>query len=1644
MDENISGAVHLTELDFDISAIPEQLAQIEKLIEEKGKQIQEIISKTWKIGDIIQTGNNDSLEKQLKEAVAEMQKLRAEKAKLVNAEEKYNKTSEQVYRLKEKAYNIENLLYQKGFDKNSNEVKAAKTLKEQTDELIKQLKLKNQLTDEEKEQLSLLQKQATEMQNAAQKVTSSNNNTSVKATVVDEQMSVGNKFKNFLYYRAFGEITQYAAQAAKSIANVETQMVSIARVMGLSDTQVKTLRTDLMNLGVEYGSSFEDVAEIALRFAQAGYNMQDTLKMTKASLLALNTAELDVENSTNSLIGIMQQWGLQANQLSGLIDKLNYTADRNAITTQDLVDGLLNVSSVAKTAGISLNDTIGILTAMKEASGRSGKEVGNAFKSILAYIQRADSLKAFDKMGIEVYANKATGELLPMMTILDNMQKKWNGLSAEMQDAFVTAADSAGLFNEELAIALGMEQEYQEAVQKVNDAQSRGMTQAAAGVYRRNYYIALMENFNKVLKVSSEALNAEGYSAKENARTMETLQKKITALITALQNLAVQAADAGFLDIAKGAVDATKALTEFIGKTGGLQNALMAVLGVILLIKRQSIASNVEKVAVSIGTAIPILKNYIQGLNGVKTVQAETATTATAMGAAINNALGFIGLAMTVLSLVTSAISAYNSAMEEARQKTINKAQSEKEEIDTLNDLINKYKELVESENQDNNTREEIKSIQEQINNLVGKQAGNVDLVNGKLDEQLAKLKEITKEKARQALPDAKSAKILAESNLKKGVSYGGLLGSPFYDFNESNARRTIEKVLSGDERLEILCNGDFLGTYLNSLAPEEALKKLDEWQEKLNKLSDSGVDVSDGLAYITKASEELQSKLDEVNKTTEYYNKLLDIINGKTQENTTETEKNTSAKQAATKTALTYEDVINDESATIESINKVLATQTLTETQYNELIAKRTKLQEERNNTLKDYESQISSLNGYIQDLNSGESLTAEQIMNLIELYPELAGHIEETADGYKIETSALQTLRAEIIQKSKAIKEAQAQDTLNVLKETANRLGIYKTEVAAIQNLADAQNFLAKIEAERAKKASNIHSSDDGWAYKQWEDGIKQIEDATKNFIGVQTALDKLTDSLYNKIGTSAEKSASSAKSAGSKISEAAQKAFDDLEYYHDMGLKSDAEYYAELGALADKYYAKDSSEWRDIQVKIHNYNEELKNTKHTLSELTEEFDKFNELGIYTVKEQIEYFENLRKTVALTQDQLEELNSKLIELYKQQDEDWFSSAEEILDNYSDKTKETYDNLLDEKKEYYEKAIEAAKDAAEEEIESVKSVYEAQIQALKDLKEAKEKSRDAEDYNSKRNKLLEERFYWEQRTGKDAVEKIKDIDEQIAELDKDRQRELEDDAIDSQIELLEKQMDNQIAYLEKMRDAKIAALEDERDAAIQAAEDERDAAVNAAKEKWEQIESLFIDANKNLIALAAIYAPELYNQFKNWFTDPMANDIQTLQGLFAQLMIFKSQISAKGLMGGSLSAGASIEDNAVPITGGFFSEMAQAASGGETTKDGIMMTHKDEFIANSEITKGLRSLTSPDFLSKLDVIINPEIIKGLRQISAANTTSISNYNSSLYNRYEGQTVNKYIELKIENNINDMADADLLVNKIIRDLSKKI
>lgn len=81
----------------------------------------------------------------------------------------------------------------------------------------------------------------------------------------------------------------------------------------------------------------------------------------------------------------------------------------------------------------------------------------------------------------------------------------------------------------------------------------------------------------------------------------------------------------------------------------------------------------------------------------------------------------------------------------EASEASMQSANAKKEESNKISELIAKYKELANSEVQDSDTRAEISEIQDEITKLVGDQADNLDLVNGKLDEEINKLKEIQK-----------------------------------------------------------------------------------------------------------------------------------------------------------------------------------------------------------------------------------------------------------------------------------------------------------------------------------------------------------------------------------------------------------------------------------------------------------------------------------------------------------------------------------------------------------------------------------------------------------------------------------------------------------------------------------------------------------------------------------------------------------------------------------------------------------------------------------------------------------------------------------------------------------------------------------
>lgn len=1522
MSENTSKTQHITALDFDITRAEAQLILLQTRINEVTKQI---ASSNWTINAII---NGQSDYNNLRKEVEELRKRYAEAQKQIDS-------------MREVSRN------------------AAETMTSDIDNLT----------------------------------------SSIESKLV-------NALKN---------ASAAAYEAAKS---TEDSMVEIGRVLNLTSTDVEKMRDSLFGLGKEYGRSFSDVSAVALRYAQAGNDMNDTLSLTNDFMLALNTAELDVENGVQSLIGIMNQWGMEASDLSTVIDKLNYTADNNAVTTQDLVDGLLKASSMAKTAGMSFDDTVGSLTAMKVASGAAGKEVGNAFKSILAYIQRPDSLKTFDSMGIDVFKDKATGELLPMMEILQNMSEKWNTSQEEMLNTLIESGDALQMMSEEWAIATdSMEEytEYQEAVaeatDKANDSESRAQAQAAAGVFRRNYYISLMENFNKAMEISADLVNSEGHSMAENSRYMETLTAKTEQLRISLVELAVTAADAGFIDFAKDCFDAAASLTQWVTNTKTLIPLLTSLAGIMLTIKQREIAHEINSTVKAFENAGNTIINTAKGMVGVS-IAADSAgasmNTAATAATGLNATLGAIGLIVTGISLAATAITAVSSAIKEARMEAIEAGKTANENASCLFKLRDEYKDLENISEKTAEQEERMAEIQREMVKIIGDKS----ILLRNLTEGTYKYTEALKEAAQEELENLKITQLQARNAAKSNLSdvlikdrearigsYRPLkLDSASAFLFQNGYAKFGNGTINGYAAVDFKISNDIVDNYVNlSNAMEELNKRAVELSNTYGNdvasafLNDSGyVKTEKMFNKIKAAAEEYiaaeinlaetdyllnnqrpktieqqkameETILDSVNaigELREVYRSYISELGTIDQQkvdffeliNLDEYETAQNALIDMAKAGELNETVFNSvvrsvvglspkinglglsSGKCIEYINELVSSVNTAENNMSGMTDEIEKTDEKLQSftdTISSSESSISNLNKYIDTLNSGNGLTAQQVMELCSSYGLLAEQFTLTEKGYKIEVSALETLRNAQIETAVSARKQQAEYTNLTTQNIMERISAYGLEIESITSIAEAEAALLVLETERAKLAGSINSAGDVKYY------MPQISE-----------LDSIIDSI--------------------------------------RGLKNE---YSNIEAAADDFYKNLGKSFESVSQGAEKSKNETEETVDALKNLTEGFEHLVSLGAYSVDEQIAYYERLRRELDLTEEQYQSLETTLHKLYRSQVDEQMEAVKEAyekqkqaVEDYYDSEKETLEKTLEEEKsareEYWDdeldrlkdnlnSQISAAKSAYEakkklseksydnqlkaleslrdNELDNIKAVYDAQISALEKIKAARNSERNEEDYQDERAELLEQISYWEQRTSTEAVENIDKLKKQLADLDRNRSREREDEETDKQIsslkdqrdseaaeaekyyngqiaalkavqdtelemyentynreiELLEKRLETEVKALEKKRDDDLKLLDEQQEKKLADLDTAKEAAVQAEEDKWEAIQEMFTEQNLNLIASAGEFAPQLYDQFHELFTKKFEMDLEDLSKSIKELDKAKSKLES-------------------------------------------------------------------------------------------------------------------------------------------------
>ena len=524
---------------------------------------------------------------------------------------------------------------------------------------------------------------------------------------------------------------------------VETEKVVVSLQRVLDETVASgEISSELYAIAENLGQTFDNVQEIAQNFAKAGLSWQDTLKATEAAVLALNVAELTAEESSEGLIAVMQQFNYEASELTYVIDVLNKAADKSAVDTADLLVALQKTGSYAAAANLSLEETVGLISALSEATAASGQNIGNALKSLFAYSSKSSSLEMFASLSDEMKAVVDMYQIgnASILDVWEKLAETMGNLSSEQANLLEQWSSESGL-ETELGSALG---DVYDQLTGVYDT---------AGVYRKNYFIALLNNFDEVQNVMGEISDAQGYTAEEQAKYMDTYEAKLNALQSKWEEIAND--EQGLLAVKKGLIDIASGLLTAFQYTGGIRTLLIAVGSAIAAIFAPKIVNGFASV--------------IGWIKSLPTLFKSATLSVQSFGAALQGALGIAGLIATAISAIVGAVQQAKEEQAQRNQQAREEALSswealkeETQELSALNAELEKYSSIQNLKTQE---EDDYKKVQEDIISLLGERAIALKSLTEGTDEYIQKLKELTQEELKERRDKAQAAANAAWGN---------------------------------------------------------------------------------------------------------------------------------------------------------------------------------------------------------------------------------------------------------------------------------------------------------------------------------------------------------------------------------------------------------------------------------------------------------------------------------------------------------------------------------------------------------------------------------------------------------------------------------------------------------------------------------------------------------------------------------------------------------------------------------------------------------------------------------------------------------------------------------------------------------------
>lgn len=267
--------------------------------------------------------------------------------------------------------------------------------------------------------------------------------------------------------------------AANAARNFDKEMSAVGAAADTNAESLERLRVAALAAGKATQYSATEAARAEEELAKAGVSVNDILSGGLVGALNLAAAgQMDLADAATIAAQAMNVFHLSGSSVPHIADVLAAAANKSAAGMSDLSDALKQGGNVAAAAGLSLEETTGVLAAFADRA-LVGSDAGTSLKSMLLALEAPSqkSAELMSQLGIKIY--DAQGNFIGVTKLAGVLQKQLGTLTqAERNHALATIFGSDATRAATVLYGLG-EDGLRSYVDAVNDAGAASRSAAA-------------------------------------------------------------------------------------------------------------------------------------------------------------------------------------------------------------------------------------------------------------------------------------------------------------------------------------------------------------------------------------------------------------------------------------------------------------------------------------------------------------------------------------------------------------------------------------------------------------------------------------------------------------------------------------------------------------------------------------------------------------------------------------------------------------------------------------------------------------------------------------------------------------------------------------------------------------------------------------------------------------------------------------------------------------------------------------------------------------------------------------------------------------------------------------------------------------